>query len=120
MRLSVLGTFAFRDKTAERQTTMDAIGNGIVVRAFGSVMQSTTDGLNSIPGDLGSILRYECWREFITERGKQVYHDRLFDFVIESPPRGLGSNVETIRQILIHADDKETLELLDQALQKSE
>ncbi len=90
-------------------------GNAVLVEMLGSALQRGGNALESVPGLLKRLLTEKSWREFVTQRGELVQHDRFADFVTTAPLRGIGASVELIRRIV--ADDIEALDLLDQALQ---
>lgn len=90
-------------------------GNAVLVDALGSSLRRGGNALEAVPGLLKRLLAEESWREFVTQRGELVQHDRFVDFVTTPPLRGIGASVDLIRRII--ADDTEAVDLLDQALQ---
>jgi len=90
-------------------------GNALINDALGSALRSGGSALGTVPALLKRVLAEESWREFVTKRGEHVRHERFADFVTALPLKGLGSDVALVRRIV--ADDPETLDLLDQALQ---
>lgn len=60
------------------------------------------------------LLEEESWREFTTQRGEHVRHERFEDFVTTPPLKGLGSSVDLVRRIV--GNEPKTLDLLDRAL----
>lgn len=93
----------------------DLRGNALINDSLGSALRSGDHALGTVPALLKRVLADETWREFITKRGEHVQHDRFTDFVTAKPLRGLGSDMALIERIV--ANDTETLDLLDQALQ---
>lgn len=89
--------------------------NGFVISSLGSALRDGEHGLHTVPGLLKRVLADGSWREFVTERGEHVEYERFAEFVATPPLKGIGSSVDLVRRIV--ADDKEALDLLDQALQ---
>ena len=90
-------------------------GNAHLVDALGSALRRGEHGLSTVPGLLKRVIREESWREFITQRGEHVRHERFVEFVVTPPLRGIGASVELLQDVCRH--DPEALDLLDQALQ---
>ncbi|CAO5227899.1 hypothetical protein [Frankia sp. AgKG'84/4] len=67
-----------------------------------------------MPDLLRRVLEDGSWREFVTPRGDLVQHEHFADFMTTPPTRGLGATLELLKRIL--ADDRGTLDLLDQVL----
>jgi hypothetical protein len=86
-----------------------------LIEALSSSLTHGGTALGTVPKALRRLLEDEAWREFTTSRGEHVEYDRFADFVITKPLKGLGSDVALVKRIV--ADDKETYDLLDQALQ---
>lgn len=93
----------------------DETANNVLVEALGSSLRSGGSALADVPNLLKRVLAEQAWREFVTRRGEHVTHERFADFVVTRPLKGLGSDVALVQRIV--ADDEETLDLLDQALQ---
>jgi hypothetical protein len=89
--------------------------NATLVDALGSALRSGDHGLKTVPGLLKRVLSEESWREFTTQRGELVQHERFEEFVVRAPLKGLGASVELVRRVV--ADDPEAVDLLDRALQ---
>lgn len=89
--------------------------NATVVDALGSCLRNGNHALGTAPQLLKRVLRDEMWRDFITQRGDRVHHDRFADFVTAPPLKGIGAKVDLIRRIV--EPDPEALDLLDRALQ---
>jgi hypothetical protein len=94
----------------------DLRANALINDSLGSALRSGDHALGTVPALLKRVLADETWREFVTKRGEHVEHERFADFVTTKPLRGLGSDVALVQRIV--AGDKETLDLLDQALQR--
>lgn len=88
---------------------------GGVVESLGSALRDGEHGLHTVPWLLKRALAEGSWREFVTQRGERVEHEHFAEFVTTPPLKGIGSSVDLVRRIV--ADDKEALDLLDQALQ---
>lgn len=95
--------------------TDDLKRNALLNDSLGTALRSGDHALGTIPSLLKRVLADGTWREFVTKREEHVHHDRLADFITTPPLAGLGSDVALVRRIV--ADDKEALDLLDQALQ---
>ena len=91
------------------------VRNRHLVEDLGGALRSGQHGLATVPGLLKRVLREESWREFTTQRGEYVRHERFADFVTTPPLKGIGASMDLLRRIV--ADDTEALDLLDQALQ---
>lgn len=89
-------------------------GNAHLVDALGSALRRGEHGLSTVPGLLKRVIREESWREFITQRGEHVRHERFVEFVVTPPLRGIGASVALLQDVCRH--DPEALDLLDQAL----
>ena len=81
--------------------------NANLVDALGSALRSGDHGLKAVPGLVKRVLQEEAWRGFVTQRGELVEYDRIDDFVVTPPLKGLGATPELI-ETLIH-DDVEAL-----------
>lgn len=88
--------------------------NATIVDALGSSLRSGGNALGTVPDLLKRVLKEEMWREFVTQRGEHVLHERFVDFIVARPLRGIGASVDLVRRIV--EDDPEVLDLLDQAL----
>jgi hypothetical protein len=89
--------------------------NATIVDALGSSLRSGGNALGTVPDLLKRVLKEGMWREFVTQRGEHVQHERFSDFVVDKPLRGIGASVDLVRRIV--ENDPEVLDLLDQALQ---
>jgi hypothetical protein len=92
------------------------VRNRHLVEDLGGALRSGQHGLAVVPGLLKRILREESWKEFTTQRGEHVRHDRFAEFVTTPPLAGLGATVDLLRRIV--ADDIEAVDLLDQEMQR--
>jgi hypothetical protein len=95
--------------------THPARAHAALVEALGSAVRSGDHGLKTVPALLKRVLAEGAWREFTTQRGEEVRHERFADFVTAKPLRGIGGDLDLIRRVI--SDDREALDLLDQALQ---
>lgn len=89
--------------------------NASLVEMLGGALRDGDHALGAVPSLLRQVLEAESWREFVTQRGEHVSHERFADFVTTPPLAGLGSDVDLVRRIV--AADRPALDLLDQALQ---
>lgn len=88
---------------------------GTLVEALSSALERGGSGLANAPTLLRRILEEGSWREFVTQRGEVVQHERFEAFVAEPPLAGLGTDLDLVRRVV--ADDPVTVDLLDRALQ---
>lgn len=88
--------------------------NAVLVDALGSALRRGDNALGAIPGLLKRILAEEAWREFITQRGEMVQHERFADFVTTPPLRGLGVSMDLIDRI-VGTSDPDLLRMLREA-----
>jgi hypothetical protein len=94
------------------------IHNGHVVTGLMEALLDGERSLSNIPLLVKRIIKDEMWREFYVDRTKQtVTHapSAFVSFVIAQPMEGLGTNIEMLKRIC--AEDKEALDLIDQATQ---
>lgn len=103
-------------------TTPDPLrGNGHVVDSLGHALRSGEHGLSTVPGLLKRVLVEGSWREFVTQRGEHVEHQRFAEFVATQPLRGLGATVRLVQKVVDAIEDlaeRATVQdLLDRALQ---
>lgn len=91
------------------------VRNRHLVEDLGGALRSGQHGLAVVPGLLKRVLAEESWREFTTQRGEHVRHERFIDFVTTPPLAGIGATVELLKRLV--KDDAEAVDLLDQALQ---
>ncbi|MGY3520200.1 hypothetical protein ACVMYR_28235 [Micromonospora sp. PTRAS2] len=89
--------------------------NANVVEALGSALRQGEHAIGTVPALVKRVLEEESWREFVTQRGEHVQHERFTDFVVAPPLAGIGATVELLRRVV--ADDVEAVDLLDRALQ---
>lgn len=91
------------------------VRNRHLVEDLGGALRSGQHGLSVVPGLLKRVLVEGSWRDFETQRGELVHHDRFGGFVTTPPLSGIGATVDLLRRIV--ADDMEALDLLDRELQ---
>lgn len=94
---------------------VNLVRNRHLVEDLGGALRSGQHGLSTVPGLLKRVLAEGSWREFTTQRGEHILHDRFVDFITTPPLAGIGADVGLLRRIV--ADDVEAVDLLDQALQ---
>lgn len=90
--------------------------NGNLVESLGSSLRSGGHAFGTAPALLRQLLEAGSWRDFVTQRGERVEHERFTDFVTTQPLHGLGGTVDVVRRLV--RDDPVTLDLLDQALRR--
>jgi hypothetical protein len=92
------------------------VGRDHVVQSLSQALSYGETGLSTVPKLIKRCLREECWRDRVLERtGERVKFDRFEEFVRTPPLEGLGADVDLVKRIV--KDDKEALDLLDQAMQ---
>ena len=89
---------------------------GTLVEALSSALERGGSGLANAPELLRRLLADESWRSFVTQREELVEYDNFAEFVVTPPLKGLGTTVELVRRVI--SDVPETVDLLDQALQR--
>lgn len=65
-------------------------GNAHLVESLTRSLRSGKHGLEAVPGLLKRVLAEKSWREFVTQRGELVQHDRFAEFVTAPALRGPG------------------------------
>jgi hypothetical protein len=78
-----------------------------LVDSLGSAIEDGELSLGQVPQILRKVLKEDAWQEFETKMGKRVTYDRFEDFVEKPPLEGLGTTVETLRDII--ANDPELI-----------
>jgi hypothetical protein len=92
------------------------IHNGQLVTGLMEALLNGERSLSNIPLLVKRIIKDEMWREFYVDRTKQLVERASFmQFVTAQPMEGLGTNIEMLQRIC--AEDKEALDLIDQATQ---
>jgi hypothetical protein len=88
--------------------------NATLVDALGSALRSGDHGLKTVPALLKRVLAEGSWREFTTQRGELVQHERFEDFVVRPPLKGLGATLDLVKRVV--SGDPEAVDLLDRVL----
>jgi hypothetical protein len=94
---------------------VNLVRNRHLVEDLGGALRSGQHGLSTVPGLLKRVLQEESWREFTTQRGEHIQHDRFVEFVTTPPLAGIGATVELLQRLV--GDDVEARDLLDRAVQ---
>src|SRR5690606_16491771 len=81
---------------------------------LGSSLRYGGNALEAVPDLLKKLLAEEAWREFVTQRGELVQHERFADFVTTPPLKGLGASMELIDRI-VGTSDPDLLRMLREA-----
>ena len=89
--------------------------NASMVEALASALRQGEHAIGTVPALVKRVLAEESWREFITQRGEHIQHDRFVEFVAAPPLAGLGATVDLLRRVI--SDDTEATDLLDRTLQ---
>jgi hypothetical protein len=96
-------------------------GNFHLVNSLRSALHKGEHGLSTVPGLLKRVLVEGSWREFVTERGEHIQHERFVEFVTAAPMKGIGATVRFVQKVVDSIEDKaeraEVQDLLDRALQ---
>jgi hypothetical protein len=95
------------------------IHNGQLVTCLMKALLDGERSLSNIPLLVKRIIKDEMWGEFYVDRTKQtVTHapSAFVSFVTAQPMEGLGTSIEMLKRIC--AEDKEALDLIDQATQE--
>lgn len=91
--------------------------NDVVVTALAHAVSDGGHGLSYVPGLIKRVITENCWQEREVSVLKEVARFGAFvEFVMAHPPRGLGTDLRTIRQLC--ADDMEAVDLLDRVEQR--
>ncbi len=77
---------------------------------LGGALRDGGHALGSAPALLRQVLEADGWREFVTQRGEYVTHERFQDFVTALPLKGLGASMDLVER-LIGTDDPDLLRL---------
>jgi len=88
--------------------------SGNLVEALGSALREGGHAVGTVPGLIRRILEEGSWREFVTQRGEHVQHERFVSFVEAAPLRGIGAKLDLIKRMV--ADDPAVVDLLDREL----
>lgn len=95
--------------------------NAALVEALGSALREGDHGLKTAPALLVRVLREESWREFVTQRGEPVEHERFEQFVTTLPLKGLGATLRLVEKVIDSIEDDaeraQAQDLLDRAVQ---
>lgn len=71
--------------------------NWELVRLTESALRHGTAGLGNLPGMVLKLLAEEAWRSFQLPSGEAVTYERFIEFVAADPPRGLGTDEQTLK-----------------------
>jgi hypothetical protein len=74
--------------------------NANLVDALGGALRDGGHALGAVPGLLKQVLAEDGWREFVTQRGEHVEHERFEDFVTMPPLKGLGATAELVERVI--------------------
>jgi hypothetical protein len=78
--------------------------NANLVESLGGALRDGGHALSAVPGLLKQVLAEEGWREFVTQRGERVEHQRFEDFITVPPLKGLGATVELVERVIGTSD----------------
>lgn len=88
--------------------------NATLVDSLGTSMRRGGSALVNAPLLLRQLLEEDAWREFVTQRGEHVKHERFSEFVTMLPLKGLGADMDLVERI-VGAKDPDLLRLLRSA-----
>ena len=88
--------------------------NANLVDMLGGALRDGGHALGSVPGLLKQLLQDGGWREFVTQRGEHVEHQRFEEFVTTLPLKGLGASMDLVERI-VGTDDPDLLLMLREA-----
>jgi hypothetical protein len=75
-------------------------------------------GLHDVAHKIALVIQREVWRKFILPNKQVVEHPTFADFVTANPPRGLGTDVDTIRKVC--RGDSQYLDIIDRAIEEAQ
>lgn len=84
--------------------------NASLAEALGGALRDGGHALGAVPALLKQVLAEEAWREFVTQRGEHVVHERIEDYVTTPPLKGLGASMDLVERV-IGTDDPDLLRL---------
>ena len=77
-----------------------------------SSVRRGSSGLHSVPGLVKQIIREDMWQKRVIEATGELVECKTFaEFVTSPPPKGVGTDVDTLKR-LCH-EDMEALDLID-------
>jgi hypothetical protein len=88
---------------------------GIYVSNLQMALSEGEHGLSAVPGHIRKIIEEDMWQDRIVQAtGERAQYDRFTEFIADSPPEGLGTDVGMLKRMC--AEDEEALRLLRAAL----
>src|SRR5690554_1222312 len=84
--------------------------NASLAEMLGGALREGGHALGAVPALLKQVLAEEAWREFVTQRGEHVVHERIEDYVTTPPLKGLGASMDLVERV-IGTDDPDLLRL---------
>jgi hypothetical protein len=89
----------------------------LLVKHTGSALSDGGSALKSVPGLVRQLLERRAWDKRVCKlTGETVCFESFAELVVDTPPHGLGSDLETIRRLC--AGDRELMDLMDQDEQR--
>lgn len=80
-----------------------------------SSIRRGSSGLHSVPGLIKQIINENMWQRRVIEATGEVVECKSFnEFVVSTPPKGVGTDLKTLERLCF--DDKEALTLLSEAV----
>jgi hypothetical protein len=89
--------------------------NANLTRSLISSIRLVGNGLDIAPALLRKVLAEGSWREFVTELGHHVEHERFEEFVTAPPLKGLGADMDVVDKLAALSGDAELAGLLELA-----
>ena len=88
---------------------------GIYVSNLQMALSEGEHGLSAVPGHIRKIIEEDMWQDRIVQAtGERAQYDRFTEFIADSPPEGLGTDIGMLKRMC--AEDEEALRLLRAAL----
>jgi len=90
----------------------------IYVSNLQSALSDGQHGLNAVPGHIKQIIQEDMWQDRIVQvTGERAEYDTFTAFVNDSPPKGLGADVDMLKRMC--DNDPEALRLLREVVTDS-
>jgi len=83
----------------------------VYVSNLQSALSDGQHGLNAVPGHIKQIIQEDMWQDRIVQAtGERAQYDTFTAFVNDSPPKGLGADVDMLKRMC--DNDPDALRLL--------
>lgn len=94
--------------------------NNQIAEATAHALNSGAHGLKALPGLLRIMLdpKKECWKARYVQRLRDVLRcDSFKDFIADSPPKGLGTDPDTLKRLCPGPENADVRDMIDRAVQ---